>query len=33
VVDQEPAKGASIVLVGHIASLFFVPLGLAIALR
>jgi predicted permease len=30
--DQEPAKVASIVLVGHIASLAFVPLALAIAL-
>ena len=30
--DQEPAKVASIVLVGHIASLGFVPLALAIAL-
>jgi predicted permease len=31
--DQEPAKVASIVLVGHLASLVFVPLGLAIALH
>ena len=31
--DQEPAKVASIVLVGHLASIAFVPLGLAIALR
>lgn len=31
--EQEPAKVASIVLVGHIASLAFVPLGLALALR
>jgi len=30
---QEPAKVASIVLVGHLASLVFVPLGLALALR
>jgi predicted permease len=31
--DQEPVKVASIVLVGHLASLVFVPLGLAIALH
>lgn len=30
---QEPEKVASIVLVGHLASLIFVPLGLALALR
>ncbi len=30
---QEPEKVASIVLVGHLASLVFVPLGLALALR
>ena len=30
---QEPEKVASIVLVGHLASLAFVPLGLALALR
>jgi len=31
--NQEPAKVASIVLIGNIASLVFVPLGLALALR
>jgi predicted permease len=31
--DQEPAKVASIVLLGNLASLVFVPLALAIALR
>jgi hypothetical protein len=31
--DQEPAKVASIVLVGNLAAILFVPLGLAIALR
>src|SRR2546425_262991 len=31
--DQEPAKVASIVLIGNVASLVFVPLGLAIALH
>jgi hypothetical protein len=31
--NQEPAKVASIVLIGNIASLVFVPLGLSIALR
>jgi hypothetical protein len=31
--NQEPAKVASIVLVGHLASLAFVPLGLLLALR
>ncbi len=31
--QQEPDKVASIVLVGHLASLVFVPLGLALALR
>lgn len=30
---QEPDKVASIVLIGHLASLVFVPLGLALALR
>jgi predicted permease len=30
---QEPEKVASIVLLGHLASLFFVPLGLALAFR
>jgi predicted permease len=30
---QEPERVASIVLVGHLASLVFVPLGLALALR
>jgi malate permease and related proteins len=30
---QEPAKVASIVLVGNIASIVFVPLGLLFALR
>jgi len=31
--EQEPAKVASIVLVGHVASIAFVPLGLSIALH
>jgi len=31
--DQEPEKVASIVLIGNLASLVFVPIGLAIALR
>jgi predicted permease len=31
--DQEPAKVASIVLVGNLAAIVFVPLGLAIALH
>ncbi len=31
--DQEPAKVASIVLIGNLASLAFVPLGLALALH
>lgn len=31
--DQEPAKVASIVLIGNVASLVFVPLGLSLALR
>jgi predicted permease len=31
--EQEPAKVASIVLVGHVASIAFVPLGLLIALH
>jgi len=31
--DQEPEKVASIVLIGNLASLIFVPIGLAIALR
>ncbi len=31
--DQEPAKVASIVLIGNLASLVFVPLGLSLALR
>jgi predicted permease len=30
---QEPAKVASIVLIGNVASIVFVPLGLAIALH
>ena len=30
---QEPAKVASIVLIGNVLSLVFVPLGLAVALR
>ena len=31
--NQEPAKVASIVLIGNLASLAFVPLGLSLALR
>jgi predicted permease len=31
--NQEPEKVASIVLIGNLASLVFVPIGLAIALR
>jgi predicted permease len=31
--NQEPAKVASIVLIGNVASIVFVPLGLALALR
>jgi hypothetical protein len=31
--NQEPAKVASIVLIGNAASVVFVPLGLALALR
>jgi predicted permease len=31
--DQEPAKVASIVLIGNVASIVFVPLGLLLALR
>lgn len=31
--DQEPQKVASIVLIGNLASLIFVPVGLALALR
>jgi predicted permease len=31
--EQEPAKVASIVLIGNLASLVFVPLGLSLALR
>jgi hypothetical protein len=31
--DQEPQKVASIVLIGNLASVVFVPIGLALALR
>jgi hypothetical protein len=31
--NEEPSKVASIVLVGNLASLVFVPLGLSLALR
>ena len=31
--NQEPAKVASIVLIGNVASIVFVPLGLSLALR
>ena len=31
--NQEPAKVASIVLIGNLASIVFVPLGLSLALR
>ena len=31
--EQEPAKVASIVLIGNLASVVFVPLGLSLALR
>ena len=31
--DQEPGKVASIVLIGNLMSVLFVPLGLALALR
>ncbi|MBA3508157.1 MAG: AEC family transporter, partial [Betaproteobacteria bacterium] len=31
--NQEPAKVASIVLIGNVLSVIFVPLGVALALR
>ena len=31
--NQEPGKVASIVLIGNLASIVFVPLGLSLALR
>ena len=31
--EQEPGKVASIVLIGHLVAIVFVPLGLTIALR